>query len=167
VFTLETDRLTLRHLEPEDAAFIVELLNSPGWLEFIGDRGVRNVQDALGYIDRARVNYTLNGFSLYLAALKDGTRVGLCGPIRREGLPEVDVGFALLPEHAGHGYALEAARRVVEHARDDLKLPRLAGITTPHNARSIRVLETLGMQRQGSVRLTPIDEELNYYVMEL
>jgi RimJ/RimL family protein N-acetyltransferase len=167
VHPLETERLTLRRLQSDDAPFIVELLNSPTWLEFIGDRGIRTTDDAQGYIERAHVNYALHGFSLYLVALRDGTRVGLCGPIRREGLNDVDLGFALLPTFAGRGYALEAARRVVEHARVDLKLGRVAGITVPENARSIRLLEALGMRREGSVRLSPDDVELNYYAMAL
>jgi [ribosomal protein S5]-alanine N-acetyltransferase len=163
---LETPRLTLRHLNLEDDEFILELLNSPGWLRFIGDRNVRDRDAARGYIERTSAAYTRHGHGLYLVALHDGTCIGLCGPIRRDGLEDADLGFALLPEHAGHGYALEASRRVLEHVRDDLRLTRIAGITTPHNERSIRTLETLGFQFVGTTRLPNDDTELNHYLLE-
>ncbi|NJK46447.1 MAG: GNAT family N-acetyltransferase [Pleurocapsa sp. SU_196_0] len=168
---LETPRLTLRHLNLEDDEFIVTLLNSPGWLRFIGDRNVRDRDAARGYIERTSAAYTRHGHGLYLVALRDemsdGTSIGLCGPIRRDGLEDADLGFALLPEHAGHGYAVEAARRVLEHARDDLHLTRIAGITTPDNERSIRTLETLGFRFAGTVRLPNDDTELNHYLLTL
>ena len=87
--------------------------------------------------------------------------------IQRDGLPDVDIGFALLPQFAGQGYALEAARATLEHARDTLKLSRLAGITTPENLRSIRILETLGLEFERTVKLEPDDAELNYYARDL
>ena len=131
----------MRDLILEDNALILELLTSPTWLEFIGDRGVHTLEDADGYIARMQDRYVQLGFGFCLVQLADSTKIGICGLIQREGLPDVDIGFALLPRFAGYGYALEAAWATLQYARDTLKLPRLAGITTPDNARSIRVLD--------------------------
>ncbi len=164
---LTTPRLTLRFLEPEDNALILELLTSPTWLEFIGDRGVHSLEDADGYIARMRDRYVQLGFGFCLVQLHDDTKIGMCGLIQRDSLPDVDIGFALLPRFAGHGYALEAAWATLEYARDTLKLPRLAGITTPENLRSIRLLEMLGLKFERTVKLEPDDVALNYYARDL
>jgi RimJ/RimL family protein N-acetyltransferase len=164
---LTTPRLTLRYLIPEDSPFILELLTSPTWLEFIGDRGVHTLQDADGYIARMQDRYVQLGFGFCLVQLADSTKIGICGLIQRDHLPDVDIGFALLPQFAGQGYALEAAWATLEYARDTLKLARLAGITTPDNTRSIRVLEMLGLQFERTVTLAPDDALLNYYARDL
>ena len=164
---LTTTRLTLRFLEPNDSPLILELLTSPTWLEFIGDRGVHTLGDADGYIARMQDRYVQLGFGFCLVQLADGAKIGICGLIQRDNLPDVDIGFALLPRFAGHGLALEAARATLEYARDTLNLPRLAGITTPENVRSIRVLEMLGLKFERTVRLTPDVTDLNYYARDL
>lgn len=164
---LTTPRLTVRYLNEEDNALILELLTSPTWLEFIGDRGVHTLGDAGGYIARMQDRYVQLGFGFCLVQLTDSTKIGICGLIQREGLPDVDIGFALLPRFAGHGYALEAAWATLEYARDHLKLPRLAGITTPDNTRSIRLLETLGLRFERTVKLDSDDADLNYYARDL
>ena len=157
----------MRDLTLEDNALILELLTSPTWLEFIGDRGVYTLGDAEGYIARMRDRYVQFGFGFWLVQLTNNAKIGICGLIQRDGLPDVDIGFALLPQFAGQGYALEAARATLEHARDTLKLSRLAGITTPENLRSIRILETLGLEFERTVKLEPDDAELNYYARDL
>lgn len=164
---LTTLRLTVRYLNEEDNALILELLTSPTWLEFIGDRGVHTLGDAGGYIARMQDRYVQLGFGFCLVQLVDSTKIGICGLIQREGLPDVDIGFALLPRFAGHGYALEAAWATLEYARDHLKLPRLAGITTPDNTRSIRLLETLGLRFERTVKLDSDDADLRYYARDL
>lgn len=164
---LTTPRLTVAFLKPEDNALILELLTSPTWLEFIGDRGVHTLGDADGYIARMQDRYVQLGFGFCLVQLKDGAKIGMCGLIQRDSLPDVDIGFALLPQFAGHGYALEAAWATLEYARDTLKLPRLAGITTPDNTRSIRLLEMLGLRFERTVKLAPDDTDLNYYARAL
>ncbi len=168
-FSLRTERLRLRHFELNDAPLILELLNSPGWLQFIGDRGIKTLADAEKYLLNGPITmYETLGFGPYhLSLTGDGTPIGMCGPIKRETLDDVDIGFALLPEFTGHGYMLEAARAVLAHARDDLKLPRLAGITTPGNTGSIRVLETIGLRFERAVRLAPDAVELNFYAIKL
>jgi RimJ/RimL family protein N-acetyltransferase len=152
---LETPRLVLREFTHEDDAFVLRLLNEPSWLRFIGDRGVRTLPDARRYLDDGpRRSYARNGFGLWCVVPKGGDApVGMCGLIRRDTLPDVDVGFAFLPEAWGRGYARESAAAVLDHARDVLGLGRVLAITDPENAASIRVLERVGMRREGTVRM--------------
>ena len=159
---LETERLTLREANLDDAAFLLELQNSPGWLQFIGDRGVKNLADARQYLsNRILKSYTDHGFGLYLMVRKeDQVSLGMCGLIRREGLGDIDIGFALLPEYMGQGYAFEAAAAVMAYARDDLKLERIVAITLPVNTNSIRLLEKIGLQFERMFQLPGDGEEL-------
>ncbi len=165
---LETPRLRLRRFTLADAPFIVALLNSPGWLRYIGDRGVRTEADACGYLERAALtSYAAYGFGLYhVARRSDGVAVGMCGLLKREYLPDLDVGFAFLPEFAGQGFATEAAERALVHARDDLRAPRLAGIVQADNTASIRVLEKLGLRLIGPLTL-PTGGEVRLYRRDL
>ena len=154
---IETPRLRLRRLTPEDAPFVLELVNDPDWLRHIGDRGVRNLDDARDYLLRGPIRmYAERGFGLYLVERKeDGAPAGICGLIKRDALEDVDVGFAFLPAFRGMGYALEAAAATLEHGRGTLGLPRIVAIVSPENHASIRLLEKLGMSRQRETRLTP------------
>src|SRR5438552_2883098 len=136
---LETERLRLRWLSAEDAAFMLELVNDPAWLRFIGDRGVRTLEDARGYILNGPVAmYRRVGFGLYLVELKQSrTPIGICGLIKRAGLEDVDIGFAFLPAFCGQGYAYESASAMIAYAQDTLGLYRVVAITAPDNQRSI------------------------------
>jgi [ribosomal protein S5]-alanine N-acetyltransferase len=158
---LETDRLRLREFEIADDAFLLRLLNEPSWLRFIGDRGVRSLEDAGRFIEtRLRPSYAQNGFGLWCVVPKDsGEPAGMCGLLRRDTLPDVDVGFAFLPEAWGKGYASEAASAVLAHARDVLGMRRVLAITFPDNQASIRVLERIGMRREGTIRLPGEDRD--------
>lgn len=151
---IETERLLLRELTVEDDAFILELLNDPDFIRYIVDRGVRDLEGAREYILAGPVaSYREHGFGLYLVALKEtGTPVGMCGLLRRETLPDVDIGFAFLHRYRGQGYAYEAASATVDHARA-LGLQRLVAITTPDNERSIRLVDRLGLRYEGVVHL--------------
>lgn len=148
---VETERLTLRHLEPRDAGFILELLNDPAWIKQIGDKGVRTLADAERYIeDGPRAMYAAHGFGLYLAELRQSREaVGLCGLLKRDWLEDVDIGFAFLPAYRGRGYAAEAARAVLRFAKETLKLPRVVAITSTGNESSVRLLERLGFRPEG------------------
>ena len=150
---LETARLALRHLTAADAPFILELVNDPYWLRFIGDRGVRTIEDARGYIERGPITmYARLGFGLYLVALKDrGTPIGLCGLIKRDSLEDVDIGFAFLPAFRGHGYAHESACAVRDYAAEVLGLERVVAITAPDNETSERLLERLGFAYESTI----------------
>ena len=146
----ETERLRLDEYTEDDAAFVLDLLNEPAFHQYIGDRGVRTLDDARRYItDRLCPSYTAHDFGLWRVALKNpGTPIGMCGLIKRALFDEVDIGFAFLKSYEGHGYGFEAASAVLAHARERLGLTRLLGIVAPDNARSIRLLTRLGLTHE-------------------
>ena len=148
MIVLETDRLVLRRLTLNDAPFIIELVNEPSFLRYIGDRGVRSLQDARRYLLSGPIaSYERFGFGLYLIFVKaTGEAVGMCGLLKRDTLPDVDVGFALLPAHWRQGYAAEAAAAVLDYGRTRLGLERIVAITSPDNVASIALLEKLGLK---------------------
>jgi RimJ/RimL family protein N-acetyltransferase len=152
---LETRRLVLRRLTAADAAFILELLNEPAFLENIGDRGARTLADARRYIARGPVaSYRKFGFGLYLVERKDsGTPIGICGLLKRESLDDVDIGFAFLRRHWSQGYARESAAAVMHYGWTKLRLPRIVAITKPTNQASIALLEKLGLRFEKSIPL--------------
>ncbi len=152
---LDTKRLVLRRLTPEDAPFILELLNDPLFLRFVGDKGIRTVDGARDYITNGPVaSYAQHGFGLFHVALKhDGTPIGMCGLLKREVLEDVDVGFAYLPQFSGHGYATEAARATIEYGRTVLGLKRIVAITAPDNAGSQNVLRKIGLRHEKTIKL--------------
>ena len=164
----ETARLRIRWFDASDGAFIVELLNQPAWIRFIGDKGVRTHEDALRYLEHGPVAmYRQTGFGLYAVDLKEtGERIGMCGLIRREALPDVDLGFAFLPSFWRNGYALEAAGAVVSYGRRVLKLRRIIAIASPDNDRSRKLLERLGFHFERAVTLPPNGEMLDLYAAE-
>jgi RimJ/RimL family protein N-acetyltransferase len=166
---LETERLTLRHFELRDAGFILELLNEPSFIQNIADRGVRTVEDARLYLSKGPIaSYERNGFGLYAVELKENSElIGMSGLVKRAGLEDVDIGYALLPRYWSKGYAVEAARAVREYARDVIGLKRLVAITDPANQASIRVLEKIGMRFERMVQLSPDDIELKLFAAEL
>jgi RimJ/RimL family protein N-acetyltransferase len=140
----ETSRLRLREFTEGDAAFILELVNEPAWLRFIGDRNVHSLEDARVYILRGPVaSYAKHGFGLWAVELRESP-VGMCGLIRRDSLPDADLGFAFLARHRGHGYAREAAAAAVAVAHEVFALTRLLAITDPDNTASRAVLEHVG-----------------------
>ena len=165
---IETDRLLLRKLSTDDAEFILDLLNQPSFIHFIGDRGVRTLDDARSYILKRLIDsYERFGFGLYLTLLKDNKApIGICGLVKREMLKDVDVGFAFLPQYWSKGYAFESASAVLAYGRNTLGLKRIAGITTPDNHGSIRVLEKIGLKFEKMVKLSEDDIELKFFVSE-
>jgi len=166
---LETDRLVLRKLSVDDAEFILELVNEPSWLRFIGDKGVRTLDDARNYILQGPIaSYERFGFGLYLTELKDsGIPIGICGLVKREALEHADIGFAFLPKFWGKGYAYESASAVLGFAKDDLGLNRILAITNPDNHSSIKLLEKVGMSFEELVRFSETEEELKLFAITL
>lgn len=139
-----TSRFILRQLEPSDAAFVLEIVNSPGWLKFIGDRGVRDLEGAEKYIQRNINNYQALGFGLYAIEMNDTREVaGMCGLLKRDYLPAADIGYALLPQFEGKGLAVEAGSAMLQFAQESLQMETLFAIVTPNNNRSISLLEKL------------------------
>ena len=143
---LETPRLILRRLEFSDAPFLVKLLNEPSFIENIGDRGVRSIEDAHRYLrEGPMAMYDRFGFGLWHTATREGVPAGLCGLLKRDNLPDVDVGYAFLPQFWGQGLAYEATSATLRHAAGKFGLTRVIGIVSEGNAGSIRVLEKLGL----------------------
>lgn len=163
---LQTERLVIRWMSIDDAAFIRTLVNEPSWLHFIGDRGVRTIEDAQAYIRNGPLaSYARSGFGFYLVALQaTATPIGMCGFIKRAYLDDVDIGYAFLPAYWGNGYAFEAASAVMDYGRDVLNFPRIVAITTEDNARSARLLEKLGLQYERLVRDPQSGDDLRLFV---
>lgn len=151
----DTKRLRLRVIHTDDAAFYLALVNQPSWIQNISDKGIRTLEQAEAAIrDGALTLQAQQGFSFYVVEeLGSQTALGLCGLIKRDSLDDVDLGYAFLDEHAGHGYAHEAAQAVVHYAQRSLQLARLAAITSPDNQRSQRLLAKLGFQLQGDITM--------------
>ncbi len=152
---IETERLLLRRLDADDASFMLALLNDAAFLEHIGDRGVRTLDDARRYILNGPVaSYLRHGFGFYCVATKCANEpIGICGIACREGLEDADIGFAFLSVHRARGYALESALAVMRHAREDFGMRRVIAIVAKGNHASARLLEKLGLGFERMVRL--------------
>lgn len=144
---LVTERLLLRQATSDDAGFIASLMNDKSYLANIGDRQVRTVDDARSYLQTAIIYQYDAGLGFNLVELRStGEAVGICGLVHRDGLENVDLGYAIADRFSGHGYASEAAQATLAHATETLKLSPVLAITTADNLGSCRVLEKLGMQ---------------------
>ena len=184
---LETERLILREIVESDAGFILDLLNQPSFIKYIGDRNVRTLNQARDYIEsRFTKSYAENGFGLYLVELKpefDSTAfarvtsesktqnpkskiqlpVGICGFVKRDSLPDADIGFAFLPQFERKGYACESAYAVMKYGREVLGLKRVLAITTQDNESSVKLLGKIGLKFERLIRLPYDDEELKLF----
>jgi len=162
---IETNRLLLRKLTVDDAPFMLDLLNQPSFIQFIGDRGVRTLDDAREFIlTRYVAAYERLGFGIYLTLLRESKiPIGICGLVKREGLDNVDIGYAFLPQYWSQGYASESVSAVLAYARNTLGIRRILGITTPDNASSIRVLEKAGFTFRRMVTLPGEETELKLF----
>ncbi len=173
---LETERLVLREITEADDEFILELLNQPSFIRFIGDRNVKTLESAREFIEtRYRKSYAENGFGLYLVELKPGvmptaichrstaTPIGICGFVRREGLPDADIGFAFLPQFEKNGFAFESASAVMKYGREKLNLEKVLAITTEDNHGSIRLLEKIGFRFERLIKLPHDAEQLKLF----
>lgn len=150
---LKTERLLLREFDLNDAEFIVELLNTPTWIRFIGDKNVKTPDDACKYLENGPLkSYRKDGFGFWMVELKFiGVPIGLCGLIKRETLDDVDIGFAFLPDFAGLGYGYEIASATLGYAKDNIGLKRIVAITLENNVASIKLLEKIGLKYEKMV----------------
>ena len=165
---LETDRLILRWLQPDDAAFILELLNDPSFIRYIGDKGVRTLEDARNYIVNGPVaSYERFGFGLYATELKNSRLpIGICGILKRETLPHPDIGFAFLPAYWHQGYAYEASVGAINHAKENFAVETVLAITTPDNEASAKLLGKLGFRFDRLTRLSADADEVKLFTDE-
>lgn len=162
---LTTERLSLRRFAIADAPFVLRLFNEDQFLRFVGDKDIRSLDDARRYIREVPLaDYTAHSYGAYLVRRADtGTDIGLCGLYRRANLDAPDLGFAFTEASCGHGFAVEAARGVIAHARDDLHLREIAALVDPGNDRSRYLLGKLGFLREGSFRLPGETKDLCLY----
>jgi RimJ/RimL family protein N-acetyltransferase len=167
MIVLETDRLTLRHASLDDAEFILRLLNEPSFLRFIGDRGVRTVDDARRYIaERFIGSYERHGYGLWVVERKIfAGPIGISGLVKRDALPDPDIGFAFLPEFWSAGFAYESAAAVRGYALTTLRLTRLLAITNDDNDRSIRIVEKLGLEFERMLSLPGDQKEVRLFAL--
>ena len=159
---LTTERLLLRRFTLNDTGFIIRLLNSPGWIQFIGDRQVRTTEEAEHYLLNGPLkSYATLGYGLSLVAIKETLQpIGICGLLKRDGLDDVDIGFAFLPEAQGQGYAWEMVHAVIQHARQQWQVGRVLAIVLPANTRSIHLLRKAGFVFDRKIQFNTNGEEL-------
>lgn len=152
---LQTKRLTLSTLSTDDAPFILELLNTPNWLRYIGDRGIFNLERAENYIQQGpQKSYAQFGFGLWrVMRTDDNMPLGVCGLLKRDTFDDPDIGFAFLPEYEGQGLAFESSHAIVEYAATTLQLKRIIAITTKENQRSLNLLNRLGLSFERIITL--------------
>lgn len=161
----ETERLFIRPTSEKDAEFIFELLNTPKWIENIGDRNIRSVEDAKDYIvTKMRPQLKRLGYSNYTLVRKiDNVKIGSCGLYDRQGLEGIDIGFAFLPEYEKKGFAFEAANKIKNAAFNEFGIKVISAITAKNNVASQRLLEKLGLECIGTTKLPNDNEELLLY----
>jgi len=164
-YIYETNRLRLKEFTLNDSEFIVELLNSPGWLQFIGDRNINTEEQAKNYLENGPIkSYKENGYGLWLVEKKDDSiAIGMCGIIKRETLDHPDIGFAFLPGFIGKGYAFEIASATMEYAKHQLNISKILAITVSNNSKSIRLLEKIGLKFIKPINFPVSKEELLLY----
>jgi RimJ/RimL family protein N-acetyltransferase len=167
-YILETERLKLREFTLADKLFIIELVNSPGWIKFIGDRDIKTEEQAATYLENGPINsYNNYGFGLSLVELKDSLQpIGMCGLLKRAGLDHPDIGFAFLPEFTGKGYAYEMVAATLLYAKNVLNHKLILAITLPENKSSIKLLEKIGMTFSKPIRLPNQITDLSLYSNE-
>ncbi len=165
---LETNRTTLRQLDPADAPFMLDLLNQPTFIKYIGDRKIRKIEQARDYIETRFIeSYKKFGHGLYLVELKEtGAPIGINGFVKRDSLPEPDIGFAFLPDYYGKGYALESSLALIDYGRDVLKMPRVLAITTQDNNASGKLLERIGLKFERLIIQPHDTEELKLFSID-
>ncbi len=162
---LQTERLQLRWLTLEDAELMLAIWNDPAFVRHVGDRGVRTVDQARNTLSEGPLTlYEKYGYGPYRVTLSKTNEVlGTCGLFKRDNLDDPDIGFALLPKYVGHGYGYEAAVAVLQHAREGLGLRRLTAIVSPGNARSVGLIEKLGMRFERMIRMPGDDDDVSLY----
>lgn len=150
---LTTNRLSIEKASLEDVAFILELVNSPNWLAFIGDRGIQTLADAKNYIQKSLIDsYGQNGFGLYKVSITaSGEPIGICGFLQRDYLDYPDLGFATLPKYEGKGYTYEAAKACLAYAESQLNFTIILAVTTAGNTKSKNLLTKLEFTADGKV----------------
>lgn len=162
---LETERLCIRKFTLEDAPFIFELVNTPSWLQFIGDKNVKTLKDAEQYIQEKMLDhYHTHGFGFYAVCVKENqSPIGMTGFIKRPSMQDVEIGFAFLPINSGKGYALESSKEILKYGKSILKLEKVVAITDPKNTNSQKLLKRLGFENHGEILLPDFNQPCSYF----
>lgn len=166
---LRTERLVMRRIGTDDAELMLAIWTDPAFVKHVGDRGIRTVEQAREAIREGAMRlFADHGYGPFSMNLKnDGSQIGICGLFKRDNLDAPDIGFAVLPAYCGSGYAGEAARAVVEHARDDLGIEVLTAIVSPENAPSVGLIEKLGLAFERMITMPGDDKAISLYSMRL
>lgn len=154
-----TNRLIISKVTLKDAPFFVELMNTPSWLKYIGDRNVKSVNDAENHLKNGILkSYEESGYGFYIVSQKAEPEkaIGIVGLVKRKELEHIDIGFGFLPDYVGKGYGYESSVAIMELAKTNFKLKKVCAITNPDNKSSIHLLEKLGLSYQK--RINPFDE---------
>ena len=167
-YILETERLRLREFTTADCDFLIELMNSPGWLKFIGDRNVRTREEGENYLRNGPMkSYEVNGYGLWMVERKDdGCPMGMCGILKRAWLADPDIGYAFMEPWRGRGYAGEATRAIVQYAGEAFGLKRLVAIIDPENSDSVKLINNAGFAFETMVREATDNKELGLYALD-
>lgn len=162
---LSTERLTISKITLKDASFLHELMNDKDWIQNIGDRGIHSIEDAENHIkERFFKSYEEFGFGFYVLRIKSTNEpIGTAGLIDRDGIEGIEIGYGLLPAYRGKGYAFEATQAIFNYAKNDLMLDKIVAIVSPHNEKSIVLLEKLGLRYERMVQLPGEDKEIKYF----
>ncbi|GGG35027.1 GNAT family N-acetyltransferase [Bizionia arctica] len=166
----ETNRLIISKFTLSDAPFFLELVNTPNWLKYIGERNIKTIAQAEEALKNGHLkSYENNGFGFYKLLLKEEKNkiVGTCGLIKRETLDDVDIGFAMLPEYEGKGFGFESSDAILKLAKETFNLDKIVAITLPTNTNSIKLLEKLGLTYEKRVKPFEDDEELLLFAKDL
>jgi len=167
--SIRTERLQLRWITLDDADLMLAVWNDPDFIRHVMDRGIRTLDESSQALREGVLkHYDEHGYGPYRVSRMDTDEaMGICGLFKRENLEYPDIGYGFLPEYCGHGYAIEAARAVLDHARNEMKLDKLAAIVSEQNTRSTHLLKKLGMQAEGTVRMPGEDEDILLYGISL
>jgi len=162
---LKTERLLINMITLDDAPFLKALMNDKDWILNIGDRGIRTIEDAEDFIKtRFFKSYKENGFGFYSMVIKDTFEmIGIVGLVNREGLEYIDIGYGILPEFRGQGFAYEATKSIYDYSKDTLKLKKIVAIVNPDNIRSIKLLQKIGLSFEKMVRLPGEDKDIKLF----
>jgi len=165
---LQTERLVLSRLSYDDCEFVVELVNEPSFIRFIGDKKVSTTGDARRYLRDGPIgSYERFGYGLFLVCPKDsGLPAGICGLVKRQEFDDPDLGFAFLKRYHGTGYALESAKAVLDYGFSELGLQRIIAMADPDNDASVRLLARLELEFERMVRLPGDEHDINLYAIE-
>ena len=158
---ITTDRLLINRITIDDAGFILELMNDKDWIKNIGDKGLRTIEDVQAYIqNRFLKTYIESNYGFYTMNLKNTLQIiGIVGLVDRKGIDHIDIGYGILPEFRGKGYAFEAAKAIYDYGYQELNLEKIVAIVNPDNLPSIKLLSKLGLEFEKMIRLP--DEEID------